>query len=142
MSDEVIDQPAAAAAPQHTIEDVIARYVALRDKKAALKAELDKATEKIDEGMVRLERFMLDYLNKTGLNSVGTGDFCAYKASVTSVTTGDKAAFLDYVKENEAWGLLDVRPSKTAVVEFRTENDDLPPGINWREENVVRIRRA
>lgn len=142
MSDEVIDQTAATAVPSHTIEDVVARYVALRDKKAALKAELDKATEKIDEGMVRLERFMLDYLNKTGLSSVGTGEFTAYKASVTSVTTGDKQAFLDYVKEQEAWGLLDVRPSKTAVVEFRTENDDLPPGINWREENVVRIRRA
>ena len=142
MSEEVIDQTAAAAAPSHTIEDVVARYVALRDKKAALKAELDKATEKIDEGMVRLERFMLDYLNKAGRSSAGPGEATADKASVTSVTTGDKQAFLDYVKEQEAWGLLDVRPSKTAVVEFRTENDDLPPGINWREENVVRIRRA
>lgn len=142
MSDEVIDQQAPVQGQKPNIETVVARYVDLRDRKAAMKADLDKSLEKIDEAMERLERYMLNYLTETGLSSVGTGEYTAYTASVTSVTTADKQAFLDYVKEQEEWGLLDVRPSKTAVVEFRKENDDLPPGVNWREEKVVRIRRA
>lgn len=142
MSDAVIEQETPTQAPKATIEEVISRYVDLRDKKAKMKNDLDKKLQKVDEAMTRLEQYMLNYLNETGLSSVGTGEFTAYKATTTSVTTGDKEAFLDYVKDQEAWGLLDVRPSKTAVVEFRNEHDDLPPGVNWREENVVRIRRA
>jgi hypothetical protein len=37
---------------------------------------------------------------------------------------------------------MDVRASKTAIVEFVEANADLPPGINWRAETVVRIRRS
>lgn len=142
MTTETELEPKPAEAKTTKIEDVIERYVQLRDLKAQRKALFDAEMAKVDEGMERLERFMLEYLTKAGLSSVGTGALTAYTASVTSVTTADKQCFLEYVRANEQWHLLDVRPAKTAIVEFRNEHDDLPPGVNWREEKVVRIRRS
>jgi len=36
---------------------------------------------------------------------------------------------------------MDIRASKTAIAQFKTATDDLPPGINWRAERVVNFRR-
>jgi hypothetical protein len=36
---------------------------------------------------------------------------------------------------------MDVRAAKSAIIQYKTANDDLPPGINWRAERVVNFRR-
>mgnify|MGYP006295887309 CR=1 FL=1 len=54
----------------------------------------------------------------------------------------DKEAFLDFVRKNDLWQLVDMRPLKAGIKEYREVNDDLPPGINWREERTVQFRRA
>ena len=38
------------------------------------------------------------------------------------------------VKEAAEW--------KQAVEQYKEEHGDLPPGINWREEVVVNVRRS
>jgi hypothetical protein len=124
------------------IEQLIDRYVKLRDRKAAMKAEYDLSVAKIDEAMTKVENFILGHLNTNGIDSVGAPAGTAFKATMTSATVADRDAFMGYVRNNEAFNLLDVRANKTAVIEFREANNDLPPGINWREEAVVRIRRA
>ena len=48
---------------------------------------------------------------------------------------------LDHVKDNDAWEMLERRVNKTAVEQFKAVNDDLPPGINWSETQVVNFRR-
>jgi hypothetical protein len=55
----------------------------------------------------------------------------------------DRDAFLHgFVIPNEAWEFLENRVSKSAVEQFKEANNDLPPGLNWREERVVNIRRS
>jgi hypothetical protein len=76
------------------------------------------------------------------MDSVKTEAGTAYKSTRISVTTGDKDAFMEFVRTNDEWPLLEVRPSKSAVEEYRAAHDDLPPGINWRAEQVVNIRRS
>jgi hypothetical protein len=38
--------------------------------------------------------------------------------------------------------MLERRASKSAVEQYRDTNDELPPGLNWREEITVNIRRS
>jgi hypothetical protein len=49
---------------------------------------------------------------------------------------------LDYIQKNELWNMLEKRVSKQAVEQYVEEHGNLPPGINWREELVVNIRRS
>jgi hypothetical protein len=124
------------------IEQLIDRYVKLRDKKAVMKAEYEASVAKIDEAMEKVENFILGHLNANGVDSVGSPAGTAFKSTVTSATVKDWDALLDYIKRDQAWNLLDHRVNKTAVIEYKDANNDLPPGVNWREEAVVRIRRA
>lgn len=124
------------------IEPLIDRYIKLRDKKAVMKAEYEASVAKIDEAMTKVENFLLGHLNANSIDSVGSEAGTAFKSKVTSATVAGRDEFMGYVRENDAWNLLDVRANKTAIVEFKEANNDLPPGITWREETVVRIRRA
>ena len=124
------------------IDDIVDRYIQLRDLKAKKTADLKAALEDIDLAMEKCERFIMNHLNTNGMESCGTAAGTAFKSNVTSATVADWPALLDWIKAEGAWSMLERKVNKTAVVEFRTEHDDLPPGVNWREETVVRIRRA
>jgi len=124
------------------IDNIIEKYIQLRDRKADLKASFDASVAEIDVYMKKCEGAIMTHLDKNGVDSVGTPNGTAFKSTTTSATVADKEIFLNYVRSNDAWPLMDVRASKTAVAEFVAETSDLPPGINWRAETVVRIRRA
>lgn len=125
------------------LSDAVSLYIQLRDKKAQMKAEFDASIAPLQEKMDKLEAKLLEVFNKTGMDSVKTEFGTAYASTRTTASVADRDIFMDYVKTNEEWALLEVRVSKTAVDQFRSANDDeLPPGINVREERVVNIRRS
>lgn len=125
------------------LSDAVKLYIELRDRKAEMKAEFDAQVATIQEKMDKLEAKLLEVFQKTGTDSVKTPFGTAYTTVRTSVTAADREAFMSYIKANEEWELLEVRPSKSGVEQFRAANDnELPPGINVREERVVNIRRS
>lgn len=121
---------------------IVERYVQLRDKLAEMDAAHKDATSEIKAGMTRLENALLETLNAQGSESVRTKFGVAMKVKSTSATVGDWDSFLNYVRENQRWDMINKAANKTAVVEFKEANDDLPPGINWREAVTVQVRRA
>lgn len=123
-------------------DDVVSRYIQLRDKKAAIKAEYDAKVAKIDEVMGKAEAVLIKYFAETGLESVRTDSGTAYKTTRSSATVGDWDALFSHILSTENYQLLEHRVSKKAVEEFKEVNADLPPGVNWREEVVVNIRRG
>jgi hypothetical protein len=124
------------------MSELVEKYIQLRDKKAQYKAEYDAKVSTIEELLNKIEGKFLQVFEQSGMDSVKTEAGTAYKSTRISVTTGDKNAFMEFVRTNDEWPLLEVRPSKSAVEEYRAAHDDLPPGINWRAEQVVNIRRS
>jgi hypothetical protein len=120
---------------------IVERYIQMRDRKAELKAAYDASVKDIDVGMERIERHLLNELNAMGATSMSTPFGTPYINLRTSATVADWPATLAFIQGNNAWEMLERRVNKTAVEAFRTEHEDLPPGINWREERVVNIRR-
>jgi phage host-nuclease inhibitor protein Gam len=125
------------------LSEAVSLYIQLRDKKAEMKAEFDATIAPLNEKMDRLEAKLLDVFNKTGMDSVKTENGTAYTAVRTTASIADREAFMEFVKANEEWSLLEVRASKTAIEQFRdSNNNELPPGVNIRSERVVNIRRS
>ena len=125
------------------LSEAVSLYIQLRDKKAEMKAEFDASIAPLNEKMDKLEAKLLDVFNKTGMDSVKTENGTAYTAVRTTASIADREAFMEFVKANEEWSLLEVRASKTAIEQFRdSNNDELPPGVNIRSERVVNIRRS
>lgn len=124
------------------VSEVVSHYIALRDQKAAIKAEYDAKVSKIDKTLDTIEAKLLEVFEQTGMDSVRTANGTAYTTVRTSASVADREVFINYVKSHDEWPLLEVRASKTGIEQFKEMNQDLPPGVNWREERVVNIRRS
>jgi hypothetical protein len=125
------------------LSEAVSLYIQLRDKKAQLKADYELLVAPVQQKMDALEAKLLEVFNQTGMDSVKTEHGTAYSTVRVTATVADRSAFMDFVKTNDEWDLLEVRAAKAAVEQFREMNDNqLPPGLNLREERVVNIRRT
>lgn len=124
-----------------TTDVLIEKYIKLRDKKTQMKSEFDATLAPIEEAMAKIEAHMMTVLNELGSDRLGGSTGVAFKSTVNSATVADKELFRKFVQENELWELADIRAAKTAIKAYVDEKEDLPPGINWRTETVIRINR-
>ena len=125
------------------LSEAVEVYIKLRDKKAQMKAAFDADVSPINDKLAKLEAKLMEVFNTTGMDSVKTEFGTAYTVNRSTASVADREIFMDYVKNNEEWSLLEVRVSKTAVDQFREANDnEMPPGVNLRVERVVNVRRS
>lgn len=124
------------------LDDIIKKYIELRDKKAEYKAEYEAKVSEIETALTRIERHLLGKMQEQGLKSLPTNAGTAYIQHRTSATVADWESVLSFIKEHDAWGMLEKRVSKSVVEEYKNENNDLPPGINWSEAIVVNVKRS
>lgn len=137
---DVHDPPTKTAPP---IDAIVARYVEIRDQKAALKTQYDKDKATLDAALERIEAHLLKRFQEMGVDSVKTAAGTAYTSTQTSATVADWDQTLDFIRGGDHWAMLEKRVSKGFVEAYKEEhNGDLPPGINWREESVVNVRRT
>ncbi len=125
-----------------SIDTLIAKYIQLRDKKAELKAAYDAKANAIQDAIDKLDNHFLKELSASGADRIGTPSGVVFKSTRNTANVADKELFREFLLKTGEWALADLRVAKTAVAEFIAENDDLPPGINWRSETVVRVNRA
>lgn len=117
-------------------------FIRLRDKRAQRKAayDADDAGDKDKQNKIEVE--FLRRFDERGIDNVSSRDVgTAYRSTRSSATVADFEAFLEHVKREEAWELLERRVNKKAVEQFREVHEDLPPGVNWSEAQVVNFRR-
>jgi hypothetical protein len=124
------------------LNEVVDKYIQLRDKKAAMKKKFDEDVKPVTDAMDQIEAVLLKTFDAAGLDSAKTEKGTAYVSTRTSASVADKESFLEFVKRTGEWPLIEVRAAKAAIETFKDENQDLPPGINWNEERVVNVRRS
>lgn len=124
------------------MDDLVGKYLRFREIKASLKAKHQTELEPIEAALKTIEATLLTEFQKLGTESMRTSAGTAYKSTRSSATVADWEQVLEYVKQNEMWDLLERRVSKAAVEEFKEEYQDLPPGVNWREEVTINVRRS
>lgn len=125
------------------INELTAKYIKLRDRKAALVKAHKAEVARYDEALDQAESVLLALFAIHGLQSVGTESGTAYKTTRTSATVADWDPFLKFVQEGEHWQMLERRVAKLAVEEFaQASGGDMPPGVNYTSEITINVRRS
>jgi hypothetical protein len=124
------------------ISELVEKYIKIRDRKTQLKKEYEAKVAPLEDAHAKIEAKFLELFEKSGTDSLKTEFGTAYKSTRTSITVADREAFMTYIRENDEWPLLEIRPAKAAVESFKESHEDIPPGLNYREEMVVNFRRA
>ena len=117
-------------------------FIALRDRRARRKADfqLDDVDDK--EKQERIEIEFLKRFNKRGIDNVSArGIGTAYRSVRASAKVADWDSLLEFIQKEGAWEMLERRVSKVAVEQFKAETNDLPPGVDWGETQVINFRR-
>lgn len=124
------------------LDELIGKYVEIRDMKSALKKAYTEKAVKIDAVLTKIEGKLLERFAADGTESVRTEFGTAYKTTNHLCSAADKSVFMDFIKNNNEWALLDGRPLKSAVEQYIETHQNVPPGINWTTEVVVNVRRS
>ena len=126
------------------LDELVANYIKLRDKKSLLKKQYDEKVAKVDAVMDKMEAIILKTFQDSGIDSARTDAGTAYISTRTSATVGSREELFQWIQEDfdERSIFLENRVSKVAVEQYKAANDDLPPGVNFRSEVTVGVRRA
>jgi hypothetical protein len=124
------------------VDQVIAGYIRLRDQRDALKKKHTEELRPVTERMTKLEMWLQNHLNTLGLNSLKGESGTAFLKEVTSATVEDGEVFINFIRENEMWELIERRCSKSVVDDYVSQKGTLPPGVKYSRETVCQIRRG
>ena len=124
------------------MDELIEKYIKLRDGRDALKKRHAEEMAKIAGPMDQLAGILLDNLSRLGVDSVKGKHGTAFKSTKVSVTVGDWDETLAFIQENDLWHMLNKAVSKDAVKQYRDEHGDIPPGVKYQEILDIGIRRT
>jgi hypothetical protein len=118
-------------------------YINIRDARAKLKQEYESQDKSLEETAKMLEQSMLDACKQLGVDSVRTPYGTIIRSVKSRYWTNDWDSMYRFIREHDAFALLEKRLHQSHMKEFLTENPDLQPaGLNVESEYTVVVRRA
>lgn len=140
MEEEVQDAP---ASEQVALDTLAAVYLKMRDARDEIRREMDAKQKEIEEQMQVVEQQMLDACKVIGADSIRTPFGTIIRSIKSRYWTNDWDSMYRFIKEHEAYGLLEKRLHQTHMKEFLEENPDvLPAGLNVENQYTVVVRRS
>ena len=124
-----------------TVDDVVAAYLKLRNKKEALEAETKDQVKTLKEKMEQFEAWIKEQADAQGVTSFKTKHGTAFLTTTDYANVGDWDAVLDFIRTQEAYDMLEKRVSKIAVRGYIDANKVVPPGVNYGTKLEVNIRK-
>jgi hypothetical protein len=121
------------------LDELVQKYKRLREIKALYDKENKEKTAKVKEAMQKIENIILQHFEATGQSSSKTLYGTPYISLRESYSVGDREAYMDWVRDNEAWEFLESRVSKSAVDAYKEDTGELPPGINYSAERKINV---
>jgi hypothetical protein len=123
------------------VDDVVATYMKLRSQKEAIEAEVKDRVSTIKAKMEKLEAWIKEQADVQGVTSFKTKHGTAFLTTTDYANVGDWDAVLGFIRENEAFDMLEKRISKIAVRGYIEANKAVPPGVNYGTKLEVNIRK-
>lgn len=126
----------------HSVKDVIAGYIKLRDKRDEIKRKHKEELVPYAEKMQVMENYLLGELTKADSDSIAAkGVGTVFKSIRTSSKVQDWDEALPFILEHDLKHMLERRVSKAALEEYIEANGESIPGVSISREIIVNIRR-
>lgn len=118
-------------------------YLKIRDARAELKSRYEEDDKKLEEQMDVIEAKLLDICKATDADSIKTQAGTVMRRVATRYWTNDWDSMYNFVKENDAYGLLERRLHQTNMKQFLEENPDkFPKGMLLDSQYKITVRRS
>lgn len=121
-----------------TADKLVKVYLKLREARAELKQQ----DEELENQQKLIQNELLELCKSMGAESIRTEFGTIIRSTQRRYWTNDWDSFYKFIKEHDAFQLLQKRITNTNMAQFLEENPDLhPPGLNVDAEYTVSVRR-
>jgi len=125
------------------LDDLAAAYIRIRDARSELKAKYEEQDIELEAQMNVIAEEMLVVCKDIGADSIRTKAGTIIRSVKSRYWTNDWDSMYRFIKEHDAFPLLEKRLHQTHMKEFLSENPDLlPMGLNVESEYTVVVRRS
>lgn len=139
MDEEVQGQDS----PQYDLDKLTAIYLKMRDKRDDMRRDAEAREKEIEEQMSIIEAEMLEVCKQMNADSVRTPHGTIIRSVKSRYWTNDWDSMYQFIKEHDAFGLLEKRLHQTHLKEFLSENPNtFPIGVNVENSYSVVVRRS
>ena len=129
--------------PSIPLDKLTKAYLKLRDQRAELKQRFQAEDEELEVQMQMLQEEMLNICKQNNASSIRTEYGTVIRQVKSRYWTNDWDSMYTFIREHEAFGLLEKRLHQTHMKEFLFENPDkLPMGLNVESEYTITVRRS
>lgn len=118
----------------------VQKYIDLRDENKRLADEAEKKIAENKAVMEKLGIWIELKAQQDGLDKVPTKYGTVFWTEGARCNVVNSEAFFDFVKENEAWELMEKRASKTGVRDYIGTNKQVPPGVDYTTFRQINVR--
>lgn len=139
MDEEVQGQES----PLIDLDTLTAIYLKMRDKRDEMRREAEAREKELEEQMGIIETEMLEVCKQMNADSVRTPHGTIIRSVKSRYWTNDWDSMYQFIKEHDAFGLLEKRLHQTHLKEFLSENPStFPIGVNVENSYSVVVRRS
>lgn len=121
--------------------DVIKAYMQLRTEKDRIELNAKAKVAVLKEQMNKLEVYLLSKMEQDGVSSYKSPYGSAFKTMSDFASVADFDALLEFVRDNDAWHLLERRVKKEAVKSYIEDGQPVPPGVNYGQRIDIGFRK-
>jgi hypothetical protein len=114
----------------------------LRDEIDAIESAAKEQTAVLRAKMDKIETYFLALAEQDGLKNIPTNSGLVYFGSRDNASVADPEAFLQFIKDNDAWDLIERRASAKAVRSYIETEGGVPTGVNFSTRRTVTVRRG
>jgi len=124
-----------------TVDAVIKKYMRLRSDKEIVEAEIKERVDKIKADMTKIEAWLKAKADADGVTSFKTDHGTAFLTTTDFANVENWDEVLRFIREQDAFDMLERRVSKTAVRGYIDSNKEVPPGITYGTKLDINIRK-
>jgi hypothetical protein len=123
------------------VEQIVSAYIKLRHRKEAVETEAKEKVRVIKAKMDKLESWLMEQANAQNVTSFKTKSGTAFVTTTDFASVADWDAVLGYIKDNNAFDMLERRVSKTAVRGYIETTGLVPSGVNYGTKIEINVRK-
>lgn len=126
-----------------SVNQLASIYLRIRDERDKIKTAYEEEDKKLAEQMAVVEAEMLEVFRDTESTSIKTPAGTVMRRVATRYWTNDWDSMYNFIRENDAYGLLERRIHQTNMKQFIEENPDVfPPGMLVDSQFKITVRRG
>ena len=124
------------------VEQLVKAYIKMRDARQQLQRKFDEADDRIKQQQDAVQQALLELCKETGTDGLKTSAGTVTRTVKTRYWTSDWNSMKNFIKEHDAFELMEQRVHQTNMKSFLEENPNLmPPGMNIDSRYAITVRR-